>query len=130
MTINFSLVLHQNLNPLKIHPEKITKTDKEMVNDLDYADIKFPVSNKDYSKIQQKNNICIFSFIFSHENGLVYSVHVSDKKVEDYTDLLLITDENKSHYVYIKILTDLCVIRQEIRIKNTFADTVYSVLEQ
>ena len=32
--------------------EKITKTDKEMVNDLDYADIKFPVSNKDYSKIQ------------------------------------------------------------------------------
>ena len=27
-----------------------------------------------------------------------------------------------------KILTDLCVIRQKIRIKNTFADIVYNVL--
>ena len=27
-----------------------------------------------------------------------------------------------------KILTDLCVIRQKIRIKNTFSDIVYNVL--
>ena len=30
--------------------------------------------------------------------------------------------------VYIRILTDLCVIRQNIGLKNTFADIVYSVL--
>ena len=29
-----------------------------MVNDLDYEGVKFPVSKKDYCKIQQKNNIC------------------------------------------------------------------------
>ena len=33
---------------------------------------------------------------------MVYRVHGSDKKFEDFMDLLLITDENKSHYVYIK----------------------------
>ena len=46
-------------------------------------------------------------------------------------DLLLITDENKSHQrLYVsKILTDLFVIRQKIRIKNTFADIAYNVLE-
>ena len=33
---------------------------------------------------------------------MIYPVHVSDKKFEDRMDLLLITDENKSHYVYIK----------------------------
>ena len=27
-----------------------------------------------------------------------------------------------------KVLTDLCVIRQKIRIKNTFSDIVYNVL--
>ena len=27
-----------------------------------------------------------------------------------------------------KVLTDLCVIRQKIKIKNTFADVVYNVL--
>ena len=39
-------------------------------------------------------------------------------------DLLLITDENKSHYVYIKVLIELCAIRQKTKIKNTFADFV------
>ena len=33
-------------NPSKTHPEMITKADKRMVNDLDYADVKFPVSEK------------------------------------------------------------------------------------
>ena len=32
----------RRLNPLKTHPERITKSDKNMVNDLDYEDIKFP----------------------------------------------------------------------------------------
>ena len=28
----------------------------------------------------------------------------------------------------LKVLTNLCVIRQKIKIKNTFADVVYNVL--
>ena len=40
----------RHLNPLKIHPEKITKVDKKMINDLDYKGIKFPLSKKDYLK--------------------------------------------------------------------------------
>ena len=40
--------------------------------------------------------------MFGYVNGLVYPVHVSDKKFEDCMDLLLIADENKSHYVYIQ----------------------------
>ena len=44
---------------LKIHPERITKADRKMVNDLDFVDIKFPVSKKYYCKIEQKSSICI-----------------------------------------------------------------------
>ena len=44
----------RHLNQLKMHPERITKPDRKMVNDLDYVDIKFPVSKKDCSKIEQK----------------------------------------------------------------------------
>ena len=42
----------------------------------------------------------------------------------------MITDENKLHYVYIKLktLTYLCVTTQKIRIKDTSASPVYSVL--
>ena len=65
----------RHLNPLKIHPEIITKTDRKMVN-VDYLDVKFPVSKKDCSKIEQKNKI--FNNVFYDENDLVYLVHVSD----------------------------------------------------
>ena len=62
--------------------------------------LNFLVSKKDYKKIEQENNICIN--VFCYENSLIYPVHISKPKFEDYIDLLLINDENKSHYVYIK----------------------------
>ena len=45
-----------------MHPERITKADKNMVNDLDYEGIDFPVSKKDFSKIEKKTNICMMCF--------------------------------------------------------------------
>ena len=51
---------------------------EKMVNDLGYVDIKFSVSKKDYSKIEQKNSICIN--VFCYENDLVYPLYISDKK--------------------------------------------------
>ena len=88
------------LNPLKIYPERITKADKNTINDLDYVGVKFLVSKKDYCKTERKNNICID--VFYYENDLTYPFYVSDQKFKSCIDLLLITDENKSHYVYIK----------------------------
>ena len=33
-----------------------------MIDDLDYEGIEFPVSKRDYCKIENKNNICINVF--------------------------------------------------------------------
>ena len=96
----FSLVSYQALNPLKIHPEKITKVDKKVINDLDYEGIKFSVTKKYYCRIKRQNNIYIN--VFCYENNLTYPVYISDQKFENCMDLLLISKENKSHYVYIK----------------------------
>ena len=71
-----------------------------MVDDLDYEGIKFHVSKKDYCRIERQNNIC--NNVFCYENGLTYPVYVSDQKFHNSMDLLLISDENKSHYMYIK----------------------------
>ena len=46
--------------------------------------------------------------VFYHENNLVYHVHISDKKFENHMDLLMITDGNKPHYVYIKDFNRKC----------------------
>ena len=51
-------------------------------------------------KVEKQNNICIN--VFCYENGLTYLLYISSKKFSDCMDLLLIFDENRSHYVYIK----------------------------
>ena len=54
---------------------------------------------KDISKIEKKN-ICINAFCY--ENRRVFPVYVSDQKLKNSLDLLLMIYENKSHYVNIK----------------------------
>ena len=44
----------RHINPVKICPEKITKEDKNLVNDVDYDGIVLPVQEKDFSKIEKK----------------------------------------------------------------------------
>ena len=58
------------------------------------------MQENDFSKIELKNNICIN--VFGYEDELVFSIYVLDKKFKDSKDLLLLTDDDKSHYVYIK----------------------------
>ena len=70
----------RHLNLVKIHPERITKEDKRMINDLNYEGIEFPVSKKDIKKIERQNNICIN--VFCYENGLAYPVYLSDQTFE------------------------------------------------
>ena len=40
--------------------------------------------------------------MFGYENQLVFPVYVSDQKFKSSIDLLLLIDDDKSHYVYIK----------------------------
>ena len=90
----------RHINPSKEHPERIKKTDKKIAEELNYDEIEFPVQEKDFNKIEVKNNICIN--VFGYENRLVFPIYVSDQNFEDTMDLLLLIDNDKSHYVYIK----------------------------
>ena len=71
-----------------------------MINDLDYKGIEFPVSNNNISKIEVKNKI--FINVFCYKNKLTYTIYISDQKFENSMDLLLISNETKSYYAYIK----------------------------
>ena len=76
----------RHINRLKEHPERITNIDRKIACNLNYDKIKFSVEEK-------------YCFI-CYENEMVFPIHVSDKKFEDSLDLLLLIDDNKSHYVY------------------------------
>ena len=93
----------RHLNLSEIHPERIKKADKNMVNHHDYEGIKFPVSEKDFDKT---------------ENNLVYPVYVSDQKIEDCMDLLMVVMKTSHTMSTSMISTDLCAIRQSAKIKT------------
>ena len=90
----------RRINPSKEHPERIKKTGNKVAEKLDYDGTEFPVQEKDFSKAELKNNMRIN--VFGYGNELVFPIYVSDQKFEDSMDLLLLTDDDKSHYKYIK----------------------------
>ena len=57
-------------------------------------------SEKDFSQIERKNKICIN--VYCYEKKLTFLIYISDQKFENSTDLLLVINENKLHYVYIQ----------------------------
>ena len=116
----------RHINPSKKHPERIKKTDKKIAENLDYDKTEFPVQEKIFSKIEKKSNICIN--VFGYEIDLVFQIYVLDQKFVDTMDLLLLIDDDKSHYVYIKEFDNLCLTKQKIKTKNDFVEAVYSVL--
>ena len=53
----------RHINPVKIHSERITQKDKELVNDLNYEGIEFPVSEENLSKIEIKTTFASMVFV-------------------------------------------------------------------
>ena len=92
----------RNINLSKEHPKRILKADKKLAEKFDYDGIDFPVREKDFSKIEKKNSICIN--VFGYENGLIFPIYVSNQKFKGLMDLLLLIEDDKLHYGYIKDL--------------------------
>ena len=90
----------RHLNPQEKNPQRINKVDKEMINELNYDGIDFPLSQKHYNKVEKQNNIRIN--VFGYEKGQPFPIHISKETFEDQMNLLLITEDEKKHYVLIK----------------------------
>ena len=97
----------RHLNPVVKNLQKITKKDREIFNKLNYEGVNFPVSKKDYGKIEVLNKTRVN--VFCYENKTVYPVHLSDQKFSDSIDLLMISNNFVSHYVYIEDFIRLMV---------------------
>ena len=87
------------LNPLKVHPERITKADRESVKKLDYTGVTFPVTLSNMKKIEKQNQININVFGYHRE---AYPIRISETNFTDHLELLWIEEGEKSHYVLIK----------------------------
>ena len=88
------------LNPQGKDPQRIKKSDKHYIKNLDYQGIKFPITIKQINKIEKKNSIRIN--VFGYEEKQPYPIYISNEKYEDHMELLLITKDENKHYVLIK----------------------------
>ena len=55
---------------------------------------------KHYNKVEKQNSIRIN--VFGYENGQPFPIHISKETFEDRMNLLMITEDEKKHYVLIK----------------------------
>ena len=93
----FPFVSHTIFKSTRDSSRKDRKSDREVLLQLDYD---YPVSTKDYSKLEWKNTININ--VFGYENKEFYPFEVSKEHNKDVLNLLLITKDEKRHYVLIK----------------------------
>ena len=90
----------RHLNPQDKYPQRIKKVDKQFIENLDYSEIEFPVTTKQYNKIEKQNKININ--VFGYEDKQPYPIYVSKENYKDNMNLLLITENKNNHYVLIK----------------------------
>ena len=90
----------RQLNPQDKDPQRIKKSDKQYVDNLNYNGLEFPVTTKQYNKIEKQNEININ--VFGYENKQPYPIFVSKEKYDRQMNLLLMTENDNKHYVLIK----------------------------
>ena len=86
------------VHPAHRNPAKITNAEKDFPKKHDFKNKYFPVKVRDIRKIEKKNSIDINAFGYEK-----YPIYLSKTCCEEkHTDILLIGEEGKRHYVLIK----------------------------
>lgn len=88
------------LNPQDKDPQRIKRVDKTFIEKLDYSGFEFPVKINQINKIENQNNINVN--VFGYEEKQLSPVYISKDKNENILNLLLITEDEKNHYVLVK----------------------------
>ena len=108
----------RHLNPQEKDAQRIKKTDRKMVQELNYQGAEFPVSIKDKNNIEVQNSINVN--VFGYEDKQFYPTFVSKGSNEKVLNLLLVTEGEKKHYVLIKDFNSLMYNKTKYRERKYF----------
>ena len=111
------------INAQNKDPERIKKQDKKIASTLDYKGINFPMKASDYEMIKERFKINVN--VFCYENR-VFPLYVSKKSNEQVLNVLLISNEENSHYVYIKDFNRLMYSRTKHKEKKAFLNVMFT----
>ena len=98
------------INPQNKISERIKKGDKKIASTLDYRRVNFAMKAGDYEIVEERFNINVN--VFGYENKF-FPLYVSKKSNEQVLNVLLISNGEKSHYVFIKDFNRLMYSKAE-----------------
>ena len=87
------------INPQNKNAERINKQYRKNASTLNYSGIDFPLKTHDYELVEERFEMNVN--VFGYENK-VYPICISKKSNTQVLNVLLITSEEKSNYVFIK----------------------------
>ena len=93
---SFIRFLRQNVK----NPQRISKFDKNLAESFNFLKIEYPVTINQINKIEKQLTININ--VFGYENKQVYPIYVPKEKCIHHMELLVLTENDKTHYVLIK----------------------------
>ena len=106
----------RDLNVQDKDQQRIKKSEKRMVEQLNYQGIELPVAAKQHNKIEKRNYISIN--VFGYENKQFYPIYLSKETNQDVLNLLL--KEKNEHYILIKDFNKLIFDQTKHKCKKTF----------
>ena len=106
------------LFPVKQNAERISKY-KKHIDKVKYDKINFLVKLKDISKIENMNDIK-FNVVGVDDKQSIYPIYISNKICDKTCNLLLIENDNKNHYVWIKDFNKLMNTQSKHKHKSFF----------
>ena len=93
------------LHPTEDNSNRASKY-MEFDNEININGIKYPVKVKDITKFE-KENLIISINVFGFENGDIFPLRITNEVKQNHVNLLLISNEENSHYVLVKNLSRL-----------------------
>ena len=93
---------------INCHLERITKI-KYYMNNFNWENINFPPTQQDYEQFEMNNNTIALNILKIQEQEKISHHYKSryNKTRKNKTVLLMITDNDKEHYIFVKTLDAL-----------------------
>ena len=95
----FKWALLSALHPVDRDAERVSKY-KQYDNELNFEGIQFPVDVKKIPKFERQNNISVN--LVGYSDNKMSILHSSKKKYDKSIDLIIINEDEKNHYCWIK----------------------------
>ena len=104
----YAATLALNLNRINEDPQRVSKI-KPFINDYNWKDIDFSPTNKDWKKFELNNKVALNILYISHNTKKIQLAYKSKNNLtyDKQMILLMITDDEKWHYLAVKNLSGL-----------------------